>query len=40
MNQNNSNTFVTRVEELTKDEIGVGAAIAEGRQAEKGNWGL
>jgi hypothetical protein len=29
---------VTRVEEWTKAETGVGAAIAAGSQAEKGNW--
>ena len=31
---------VTKVEEWTKAEIGVGAAIAAGNQAEKGNWAL
>lgn len=28
------------MEECTKAEIGVGAAIAAGNQAEKGNWAL
>jgi len=31
---------VTRVEECTKAEIGVGAAIAAGSQGEKGNKAL
>lgn len=31
---------VTRVEEWTKAETGVGAAIAAGNQAEKGIWAL
>lgn len=31
---------VTKVDEWTKAEIGVGAAIAIGNQAEKGNWAL
>lgn len=31
---------VTKVEEWTKEEIGVGADMAEGNQAEKGNWAL
>ncbi len=31
---------VTRVEEWTKEETGVGAAIAAGNQDEKGNWAL
>lgn len=31
---------VTRVEECTNAETGVGAAIAAGSQAEKGNWAL
>lgn len=31
---------VTRVEEWTKDETGVGAAMAAGNHAEKGNWAL
>jgi hypothetical protein len=31
---------VTRVDEWTSAEIGVGAAIAAGSQAEKGNWAL
>jgi hypothetical protein len=31
---------VTRVEECTKAEIGVGAAIAAGSQAENGYWAL
>lgn len=31
---------VTRVEEWTRAEIGVGAAIAAGSQAEKGNCAL
>ena len=31
---------VTRVEECTKAETGVGAAIAAGSQAEKGIWAL
>lgn len=31
---------VTKVDEWTKAEIGVGAAIAAGSQAEKGNWAL
>lgn len=31
---------VTRVEECTKAEMGVGAAIAIGSHAEKGNWAL
>lgn len=31
---------VTKVEEWTKAEIGVGAAIAAGNQEEKGNWAL
>lgn len=31
---------VTKVEECTKDETGVGAAIAAGNQAEKGIWAL
>jgi len=30
----------TKVDEWTKDEIGVGAAIAAGNQDEKGNWAL
>lgn len=29
---------VTNVEECTSDEVGVGAAIAIGSHAEKGNW--
>lgn len=31
---------VTKVDEWTNAEIGVGAAIAIGNQAEKGNWAL
>jgi len=31
---------VTRVEEWTKEETGVGAAIASGSQEEKGIWAL
>ena len=31
---------VTRVEEWTRAETGVGAAIAAGNQAQKGNWAL
>lgn len=31
---------VTNVEEWTKEETGVGAAIAAGSQAEKGIWAL
>lgn len=31
---------VTNVDECTNAEIGVGAAIAIGSQAEKGNWAL
>lgn len=31
---------VTKVDEWTKAEIGVGAAIAAGSQAENGNWAL
>lgn len=31
---------VTRVDECTNAEIGVGAAIAIGNQAENGNWAL
>lgn len=31
---------VTRVEEWTKEETGVGAAIAAGNQEEKGTWAL
>ena len=31
---------VTKVEEWTRAEIGVGADIAAGSQAEKGNWAL
>lgn len=31
---------VTRVDEWTKAEIGVGAAIAAGSQEENGNWAL
>lgn len=31
---------VTRVEECTKEETGVGAAIAKGSQALKGIWAL
>jgi len=31
---------VTKVDEWTKAEIGVGAAIAAGNQAENGNWAL
>lgn len=31
---------VTRVEECTKEETGVGAAIAAGSQAENGIWAL
>jgi hypothetical protein len=31
---------VTKVEECTKDETGVGADIAAGNQAIKGNWAL
>lgn len=31
---------VTKVEEWTKDETGVGAAIAAGNHAEKGTWAL
>jgi len=31
---------VTRVDECTSDETGVGAAIAAGNQAEKGIWAL
>jgi len=31
---------VTKVEEWTKEETGVGAAIAAGNQEENGNWAL
>lgn len=31
---------VTKVDEWTRAEIGVGADIAAGSQAEKGNWAL
>lgn len=31
---------MTKVEEWTRAEIGVGAAIAAGSQEEKGNWAL
>jgi len=31
---------VTKVEECTKEETGVGAAIAAGNQEEKGTWAL
>ena len=31
---------VTKVEECTKAEIGVGAAIAIGSHTENGNWAL
>lgn len=31
---------VTKVDEWTKAEIGVGAAIAAGNHAENGNWAL
>lgn len=31
---------VTKVDEWTNAEIGVGAAIAAGSHAEKGNWAL
>jgi hypothetical protein len=31
---------VTRVDECTKDETGVGAAMAAGSQAENGIWAL
>jgi len=31
---------VTKVEECTNAEIGVGAAIAAGNHEEKGNWAL
>lgn len=31
---------VTRVEECTREDTGVGAAIAAGSQAEKGTWAL
>jgi hypothetical protein len=31
---------VTRVDEWTKDETGVGAAMAAGSQAENGIWAL
>jgi len=31
---------VTRVEEWTKEDTGVGAAIAAGNQAENGSWAL
>lgn len=31
---------MTKVEEWTREEIGVGADIADGNQAEKGNWAL
>lgn len=31
---------MTKVEEWTKDETGVGAAIAAGNHAEKGIWAL
>ena len=31
---------VTRVEEWTREETGVGAAIAAGSQTEKGSWAL
>jgi len=31
---------VTRVDECTSDDTGVGAAIASGSQAEKGAWAL
>lgn len=31
---------VTNVDECTRAEIGVGAAIAAGNHAEKGNWAL
>jgi hypothetical protein len=37
----NKNTpAVTKVEEWTSEETGVGAAIAMGSQAEKGIWAL
>lgn len=31
---------MTRVDEWTNEETGVGAAIAAGNQAEKGTWAL
>ena len=41
LNRNSRYTpAVTRVEEWTKDDTGVGAAIAAGNQAEKGIWAL
>ena len=35
-----NNPAVTRVDEWTKDDTGVGAAIAAGNQDLKGNWAL
>lgn len=41
INRSPKNTpAVTRVDEWTNAEIGVGAAMAIGNQAEKGNWAL
>lgn len=41
MNRINKYTpAVTKVDECTKEETGVGAAIAAGNQEEKGIWAL
>lgn len=41
LNRNIRNTpAVTKVEEWTRAEIGVGAAMAMGSHAENGNWAL
>ena len=37
---NNYPPAVTRVEEWTREDTGVGAAIAAGSQAENGIWAL
>lgn len=40
-NRINMNTpAVTKVEEWTREDTGVGAAIAAGSQEEKGSWAL
>lgn len=40
MRNNKYTPAVTSVDEWTRAEIGVGADIAAGSQAEKGNWAL
>lgn len=39
-NKTKTTPAATKVDEWTKEEIGVGAAIAAGNHDEKGNWAL